>query len=101
METSSIARHIPLHANLKRVLFELINIIEPVTSWLNGQRLFFFLISPYCPDYCRWYVIPSYNNTDIFVHCKRWSDPKMYRWIYNIHCLIEPQYTKHKNETNV
>ena len=34
--------NIPLHANFRNVRFELINIIEPVTSWLDGQLLFFF-----------------------------------------------------------
>ena len=78
IETSSMG-HIPLHANLRKVLFELINIIEPVTSWLNGQRLFFFT-SPYCPNYCSddgMLYLRYNNNTDIFVHCKNMECSKI------------------------
>ena len=90
--------HIPLHANLRKLLLflKLINIIEPVTSWLNGQRLFFFT-SPYCPNYCSddgMLYLRYNNNTDIFVHCKKWSVPK---YFYNVdrhiastfHCFVE------------
>ena len=78
---SQMVGHIPLHANLRKLLLfsKLINIIEPVTSWLNGQRLFFFT-SPYFPNYCSddgMLFLRYNNNTDIFVHCKNMECSKI------------------------
>ena len=69
IETSSMG-NIPLHANLRNVLFW-IDQYNWTCYIMVGWTTSILFILLYCPNYCRWHVIPRYNNTDIFVHCKK------------------------------